>query len=276
MNPLRQAILATMSAVLPPNRWLARGRRRAPTDPPTFSLTFDDGPHPEHTPALLDALAKWGQTATFFVIGREAERYPALMQRIVEAGHAIGNHTFTHGEPKTISEETFLNEIAETDRVLAPWLGPPTRWVRPPKGELTWPKLRGLWRINRTVALWNVDPRDYRMASADELVAWAKAYRPRHGDIVLLHDRVAAAAQIVNALGEAWVFYTWRSVPLDHWLDLTGAPTSTPAPSPPSSGEKVGGRGQALSNASESKTTNGHHSERSAPSLPKTETRRPN
>ncbi|MDZ4683680.1 MAG: polysaccharide deacetylase family protein [Planctomycetaceae bacterium] len=263
MNPLRQAILATMSAVLPPNRWLARGRRRAPTEPQALSLTFDDGPHPEHTPAVLDALERWGLTATFFVVGREAERHPALMQRIVDAGHTIGNHTFTHSEPQTTSDETFLDEIAQTDRVLATWLGPPTRWVRPPKGELTWPKLRGLWRVNRTVALWNVDPRDYRMQSPAEAVAWVKGYRPRHGDIVLLHDRFAAAAQIVNALGEAWVFYSWRSVSLDHWVPVLSDPTSVLAPSPPSSGERVGVRGRMLPSASEDKTTSEHRLERS-------------
>jgi peptidoglycan/xylan/chitin deacetylase (PgdA/CDA1 family) len=218
-NPLRQALRAAISTVLPRERWLVSGSRRAHADQPTLSLTFDDGPHPEHTPAVLDALAKWNLTATFFIVGREAERYPQLVERIVSAGHALGNHTYTHSEPRTTLAEAFLQEVELTDQLLSIWCDSRPHWVRPPKGELNWSKLRGLWQTGRGIALWNVDPRDYRMTSAAEATAWAKTYKPRHGDILLLHDRVPAAAQIVHALGEAWVFFNWRTAPLEFWVD---------------------------------------------------------
>jgi peptidoglycan/xylan/chitin deacetylase (PgdA/CDA1 family) len=217
-NPLRQALRAALSSVLPRERWLVRGSRRAHADQPALSLTFDDGPHPKHTPAVLDALAKWNLTATFFVVGQEAERYPQLVEQIVAAGHSLGNHTYTHSEPRTTLAEAFLQEVDLTDQLLSTWCGTRPHWVRPPKGELTWSKFRGLWQARRGIALWNVDPRDYRMQAAAEAVAWAKTYKPRHGDIILLHDRVPAAAQVVHALGEAWVFFNWRTVPLGQWV----------------------------------------------------------
>jgi peptidoglycan-N-acetylglucosamine deacetylase len=220
MNPVRQLLRNTLTAVLPKDRWLVRGERRAPDAPPVFSLTFDDGPHPEHTPPLLDALDRWGVTATFFVVGRQVERHPELVERIVAAGHTLGNHTYAHDEPRNVSAETLLAEIAQTDRALSAWLDEPTRWVRPPKGELTWAKLAGLWRTGRTIALWNVDPRDYRMTTIDQGIAWARSYCPRHGDIVLLHDRFPTAAPIVDALGEAGLLAAWRCEPLDHWLSV--------------------------------------------------------
>lgn len=220
MMVVRQAVRAAMTIVLPPSQWLVRGRcPLLPGQPPQISLTFDDGPHPEHTPAVLEALDRWRLTATFFVVGREAERHPALMQRLVAAGHAVGNHTFTHSEPRTITAARWLDEIERTDRVLETWLGAHTPWVRPPKGELTWSKFAGVWRQQRTVALWNVDPRDYRMTSPSDALAWAKTYSPRHGDIVLLHDRFPHAAAIVHALGDLGVFDRVRCVRLEHWTD---------------------------------------------------------
>jgi peptidoglycan/xylan/chitin deacetylase (PgdA/CDA1 family) len=219
MNLIRQAMRMMVSTVLPRERWLVRGSRWANSDQPALSLTFDDGPHPEHTPAVLDALAKWNLTATFFLVGREAERYPKLVERIVAAGHALGNHTYTHSEPRATLAEAFLQEVRQTDQVLTRWCDSPSHWVRPPKGELNWSKFRGLWQAHRGIALWNVDPRDYRMTTADQPLTWAKSYKPRHGDVILLHDRVAAAAQVVHALGEAWVFFNWKTVPLNHWVD---------------------------------------------------------
>src|SRR5688572_27930175 len=105
MSIVRQAVKALMTVGLPPQRWLVRGPRQRLTDAPTISLTFDDGPHPEHTPRVLEELRRWGLTATFFVIGREVERHPDLVTRIVNEGHALGNHTFTHSEPAATSAE---------------------------------------------------------------------------------------------------------------------------------------------------------------------------
>lgn len=218
MGLIRHTMKMLLTAGLPPAWWLVRGPRDRLTDAPTFSLTFDDGPHPEHTPRVLDTLKEYNQKATFFVVGRQAVRYPEIIRRILDEGHSLGNHTLTHSEPSLTSPQQFLDEVRCMRDLLLLWNDTPCRWIRPPKGELNWPKLRGLWRIDHTVVLWNVDPRDYRMSTAAEVDRWCRGYRPRHGDIVLLHDNRAAAAHIVANWGRLGLFNHWRSVPIDAWF----------------------------------------------------------
>jgi peptidoglycan/xylan/chitin deacetylase (PgdA/CDA1 family) len=232
MNPLRQLIKGALTACLPPERFLVRGPARRLADRPTLSLTFDDGPAAAFTPLVLDALQHWHVTATFFVIGNQAEHEPALMERIVREGHELANHTYHHREPKTVSTAVFLQEIAQTQQLIQRWQAVDHGLVRPPKGELTWSKLWGLMRARQTVALWSTDPRDYRL-SPDEGREWAREYEPQHGDIVLLHDNRLAAAAIVDELGRRGVFQRVRVAPLSQWLrPATVAVPSLTSPQP--------------------------------------------
>src|SRR5690606_16810957 len=82
------------------------------------ALTFDDGPHPVNTPQVLDILKEYGVKGTFFVTGNNAERYPALIKRIVDEGHTLGNHTFGHPDLAKLSEADVLNELARTQRAV--------------------------------------------------------------------------------------------------------------------------------------------------------------
>src|SRR5690606_23931100 len=132
--------------------------------------------------------------ATFFVIGREAERHPALVERIAREGHAIGHHSWTHGEPGMTPAATLLAEVARCRALLAGLLGREVNRFRPPKGALTVAKLAGLWRAGQQVVLWSADPRDYALSEAAPLAAWAAGTRPRGGEIVLLHDNHPHAA----------------------------------------------------------------------------------
>lgn len=208
MSLLRQSVKFVLARTVPRRRLLVRGGPEpAPGSPQSrdsirhsalipqhfplsarIALTFDDGPHPEHTPRVLDRLAEAGVRATFFVIGREAERRPELVRRIHADGHVLGNHSYSHGEPGKTAPSVFLDEIDRTRSLLEDLLGEPCCLVRPPKGALTVRKLWGLWRRGQTVVLWNVDPRDYRMHSAADVRLWCARYEPHAGDIVLLHD----------------------------------------------------------------------------------------
>src|SRR3954470_18425756 len=84
----RQALRGLLAALLPSRLFLVRGRAGSGC----VYLTFDDGPHPEYTPHLLDRLKEAGVCATFFVIGRVAERYPDVVRRIAAEGHVVANH----------------------------------------------------------------------------------------------------------------------------------------------------------------------------------------
>jgi peptidoglycan/xylan/chitin deacetylase (PgdA/CDA1 family) len=218
MSHFRQGLKRLLTACLPPERWLVRGRCVRGIDGPAISLTFDDGPHPEFTPRVLDRLQMFGWKGTFFVIGERARKNPDLVRRIIAEGHELGNHTFTHGEPAQTSAASFREEIEATRRLLEQIAGKPVWLTRPPKGELTWPKLRGLWQDRQTVALWNVDPKDYRPDCATEVRTWAAAYAPRHGDIVLLHDAHPQVLSILDGWQEHGRLIGVETVTLSSWL----------------------------------------------------------
>jgi peptidoglycan/xylan/chitin deacetylase (PgdA/CDA1 family) len=212
MTFLRQAAKMALASCVTPRWFLARGRRQAADQRPRLALTFDDGPHPEHTSHLLDLLESRQIRATFFVIGMNAERYPALIRRMAAAGHEIGNHTWSHSEPSQTSARLFLEEVRRTDALLKDLTGTIPRAMRPPKGSLTWTKLSGLWQQGKTVTLWNVDGRDYRMTSAGEAERWAVDYEPSDGDVLLFHDNHPWAATAIEAMLRRGDFDKYRSV----------------------------------------------------------------
>ncbi|MBX3438820.1 MAG: polysaccharide deacetylase family protein [Planctomycetaceae bacterium] len=210
-----------LAATVPCNRLLLAGPRdrvvRDRNSVRRIALTFDDGPHPEWTPAVLEELSRAGWTATFFVIGERAERHPDLVRQIVKEGHAIGNHTFTHGSPSETSSADFLNEVKCTSDLIAELTGLRTTLVRPPLGRLTGSKLCGLWAAQQSVILWNVDPKDFAMTQASQAAAWTDRYHPSAGDVVLLHDRLGFAASIVGSLARQHG-PALQSVALTDWL----------------------------------------------------------
>ena len=217
MSAIRQVAKKLLTACLPRERLIVRGPHST-NGKPELALTFDDGPHPEWTPRLLDRLDKLDLRATFYVIGNLAEQYPEIIRRIADSGHELGNHTYSHSEPSQTSSEKFLDEIRQTDDVLNALTGRVTQTVRPPKGELAWNKLRGIWRFQKTVALWNVDPKDFRMKSTSEMDAWFKSYKPADGDIVLLHDNHPYACQAVDLMASNGTFDKFESTAISRWL----------------------------------------------------------
>ena len=218
MGLLRQLTKTILAACVSRRRLLTRGPRAARGAAPRIALTFDDGPHPEQTPRLLDVLAERQLTATFFVIGELAARHPDLVRRIAAEGHELGNHTWSHGEPSRTDSRQFLDEVRRTDELLAELTGTAPRTMRPPKGELNWSKLSGVWQRGQTVALWNVDPRDYRMTSADNMAAWCSGYEPQDGDILLMHDNHPWAITAVGTLAARGVFDRFQTTTLSGWI----------------------------------------------------------
>lgn len=218
MSLLRQLTKTILTTCASRRRWLTRGPAARGSAAPQIALTFDDGPHPEYTPRLLDVLAERQLTATFFVIGELAERRPDLIRRIAAEGHELGNHTWTHSEPSRTSPRQFLDEVRRTDELLLELTGAASRTMRPPKGELNWHKLTGLWQRGLNVALWNVDPRDYRMTSADDMTAWCATYEPHAGDILLMHDNHPWAITAVATLAARGVFQQFETTTVSNWI----------------------------------------------------------
>jgi peptidoglycan/xylan/chitin deacetylase (PgdA/CDA1 family) len=167
-------------------------------------LTFDDGPHPEFTPQVLDALARHQAKASFFLIGDQAERFPDLVRRIAAEGHVIGNHSYSHPEFRRMDLVAQLDEIAAADRALTAVDGKALHPIRTPRGALP-PRLAlHLARRGRPIVFWSYDTFDYRREDAEPLLTMIRQTPPCPGDIVLMHDDGPVAAQLINALVPEW------------------------------------------------------------------------
>lgn len=219
MSAVRQGLRRALELALPRHRFLIRG----PATSAAVALTFDDGPHPEYTPRLLDLLADHQLKATFFVIGREAERHPELLARIVREGHDIGHHSWNHSEPANTSTATLLAEIERTNELLWEPAGVIPMIVRPPKGQLSLGKLLRLLAHGERIILWSVDPKDYAMTSSAPLVTWARESRFTAGDVILLHDSHPFCLEAIPALAQRLKTLGLGAVPLGKWLPIDRA-----------------------------------------------------
>ena len=161
---------------------------RVETSEKVIALTFDDGPTPAHTQATLDVLRKKGVTATFFLMGVDIEAHPDETRAIIEAGHEIGNHTYTHPDLTFASEDQAAGEVTRTDDAIrrAGYSGP--IHVRPPFGK----KLVGLplhlAKHDRPTITWDVEPESYGdIASDPAKIAAHVLEKTRPGSIIILH-----------------------------------------------------------------------------------------
>jgi peptidoglycan-N-acetylglucosamine deacetylase len=220
---LRQLVRQGMSAGLPRRLFMVSG----PTHSRAVSLTFDDGPHPVHTPALLDRLAAEGIRATFFVLGRNAEKHPDIVRRMAAEGHDVGHHSFTHGEPASTSAATLVAESLRTARLLGDLLGRRPRLFRPPHGKITGGKALGLWATGQTIVLWNQDPKDFACGSSQTLRAWFAGRPFAGGDVVLLHDVHPFAGEALDAIATAVRSAGLGFCPVSSWFATAASPLAT-------------------------------------------------
>lgn len=150
-------------------------------------LTFDDGPDAEWTPHILDALADAGMHATFFAIGAEALREPALVRRIAAEGHAIGNHTFSHRHPWLMTPQAARAQVRDGAHAISDVLGHPPRLYRPPHGRERACMAEEAQTLGEHVVLWNLSAVDWgpfgRARRIENRLAQVRAH-----DIVLMHD----------------------------------------------------------------------------------------
>lgn len=171
---------------------------RGPTAGNRIALTFDDGPHPEQTPRLLDELQRHGVHATFFMIGQHIAKHPELARRVLAEGHDIGNHTFTHPKLSELPNVKVEEEIQQTEEILHSVLNHRAIWFRPPFGMLrrdqrALVEKRGMRSVLGDVSTgdWAIPPEEKIMAKFDEATA---------GSIIICHDFSAPTA---NCLGAA-------------------------------------------------------------------------
>ncbi len=156
---------------------------------PRVALTFDDGPDPEHTPRILDALAAAEAQATFFMVGRQVEAVPAMARAVATAGHDLGNHTYAHRHLWMLSPRASVAEVDRGAAAVAGATGITPRYFRPPWGTFNWAAYVRAGQIGEERVLWSVRPEGWlRPLPAGEMAA--RVVRAAHpGAIVNLHDR---------------------------------------------------------------------------------------
>lgn len=183
------AIAKRMLGRVAPSAVVVKGRR---SGAPRVALTFDDGPHEAHTPRILDALDAHRARATFFLQGKEVEKYPALAREIVARGHQVGNHGHSHYDAKRVPREHYVADILRAQEVLQQTLGRPVeRNFRPPHGSVTGATFLALARQGYRFVFWSADTRDSFIRTPDALVAHVGGLGLGDGDIVLLHEDYA-------------------------------------------------------------------------------------
>lgn len=160
---------------------------RTTGDSRTMALTFDDGPNPAVTPALLDLLDRHSVRATFFLIGAHVRACPELAREVSDRGHTIGNHTDSHPALPLLSARRISEELSRCDDAIRSATQQLPRWMRPPYGFRS-PVLNGIvaQREGAGVVMWSRLARDWKPQPVEPVVQ--RLRRVRGGDIVLLHD----------------------------------------------------------------------------------------
>jgi peptidoglycan-N-acetylglucosamine deacetylase len=152
------------------------------------ALTFDDGPSPVYTRAILALLKQYQAKATFFVIGSKVERYPDLIKALVQGGHEVGNHTFKHVRLPKASRQVRGRELERTWLDLD-LLGCPRkrRLIRPPYSDCNDRLVAYARHTNQELVLWSVDSGDWRGLDA-KTIACNVLSQVKNGSIVVFHD----------------------------------------------------------------------------------------
>jgi len=161
--------------------------RQGPQDLNYVAITFDDGPNPFYTPYILDILKEYDVPATFFLIGKNAQEYPDIARRIVEEGHSIGNHTYSHKSLIPLSAQATFTQIKNAEKAIENATGVRPTLFRPPRGVYSSYAMQLMRDERYTMVLWDVSSEDWAELPPKKIVSnIVKRVKP--GSIILLHD----------------------------------------------------------------------------------------
>ncbi|MEC5161192.1 peptidoglycan-N-acetylglucosamine deacetylase [Janthinobacterium sp. CG_23.3] len=198
---IRDAGKALLQRCYSPRRFLWR----LPAGHGAMALTFDDGPDPLHTPALLDLLAAHGVKASFFVIGDKVSGQAALMRRIAAEGHAIGGHTWSHRDIVGRSRPELGADLQRCRLAIGAACGVDTALFRPPRGRVDLAAIHHVAMLGYCMVHWSKTYGDYRRDGAERLLARVRATPPGAGDIALFHDHNEHTLAVLRALIPEWL-----------------------------------------------------------------------
>lgn len=180
------------------------------------AITFDDGPNPDYTEILLAGLKERGVSATFFLLGKEVERYPKIVEDIYADGHLIGTHSYEHVNLNNLCDAAAVEQVDKTNQAIHELTGEYPEYIRPPFGS--W-KCNLDYETKMIEVLWDVDPLDWKTDNSD-VIAKRVVDKVQENDIILLHDAsessVNAAFKIIDELQkDGYTFVTVDEILFD-------------------------------------------------------------
>jgi peptidoglycan-N-acetylglucosamine deacetylase len=178
---------AGYQSMSPTGQWFGQTFAAGARGSKHIALTYDDGPNDPHTLRLLDVLAKHSVPATFFMIGRYVRERPDIARAVAQAGHVIGNHTFTHPLLIFESEAQTRTQLSDCRAALHDAIGEHSKLFRPPFGGRRPATIRIARELGLQTAMWNVTGYDWNAPPA-AVIEKKIARQMRGGDVILLHD----------------------------------------------------------------------------------------
>ncbi|MDR0268042.1 polysaccharide deacetylase family protein [Paenibacillus sp.] len=157
-----------------------------PSSKREVALTFDDAPDDKFTPQVLDVLKSEGVKATFFLVGNRIEAHPEIVQRMVNEGHVVGNHSYNHANLPKLSDANFRKQVNKTDNIIRSISGYTPKIIRPPYGNISEPQIQWLASQHKKIVNWNVDSLDWKGLNAEQVKTNVLA-QVHPGSIILQH-----------------------------------------------------------------------------------------
>jgi peptidoglycan/xylan/chitin deacetylase (PgdA/CDA1 family) len=180
------------------------------TDKKLIYLTFDDGPHPEVTPFVLAELKKYNAKATFFCIGKNVMAHPGIYQRIIEEGHAVGNHTQNHLNGWKTKDAVYLNDVKEAAKYID------TSLFRPPYGRITSFQAahikEAIKKDTAKIIMWDVISGDFDESISPQDCLENVILNARNGSIIVYHDSAKAFDRLKISLPGVLNFFDKRGI----------------------------------------------------------------
>ena len=175
-----------------------------PTEEKILYLTFDDGPHPEATPFVLEELKKHEAKATFFCVGKNVKEHFSVYQQMIAEGHRPGNHTYNHLNGWKTEDKRYIEDVEEAAKIID------SNFFRPPYGRITKFQIRALSgnKLNLNTIMWDVLSGDFDPSVSGENCYLNVVNNVRPGSIVVFHDSLKSFATLQYTLPRVLDYYS--------------------------------------------------------------------
>jgi peptidoglycan/xylan/chitin deacetylase (PgdA/CDA1 family) len=182
-----------------------------PVTDPVIYLTFDDGPHPDITPKVLNILSQFEAKAGFFCVGDNVRKYPEIFHAVQEAGHLIGNHTFHHINGWRTPDEIYFRDVADCQSLVH------ARYFRPPYGKIRPSQMNVLKKYYQLV-MWSVVTFDYAADVSEKECLETAVNKTNRGGIVVFHDSLKAQRNMLYALPRFLEYFSKKGYRFETFL----------------------------------------------------------